>query len=171
MKMQLIEPSKIDKNEFNDFINEFKIANERLVPYSINQKDMVFQTYIEMLTDEALGKGIPENWVPASTYFLVDEKQKIHGAVNIRHRLTDNLRIEGGHIGYGIRPSVRKQGYGTKILELALDRIQTLNVNKVLVTCDKDNAGSARIIQKNGGELDSEVKKDNKIVQRYWIKL
>ncbi len=44
--MKLTEPLKIDENEFNEFVNEIKAANESLVPYSINQKDMDFWTYV-----------------------------------------------------------------------------------------------------------------------------
>ena len=169
--MKLKNPVEIDEIEFIEFVNEFKSANERFVPYSLNQKDMDFQTYIRRLQEESLGIDIPENWVPASTYFLVDETHKIFGAVNIRHRLTDNLMIEGGHVGYGIRPSVRNQGYGTKILKMALDILREMNVEDVLVTCDKDNIGSAKVIQNNGGKLDSEIEKDEAIIQRYWIKI
>ena len=169
--MKLKDPVEIDEIEFIEFVNEFKSANERFVPYSLNQKDMDFQTYIRRLQEESLGIDIPENWVPASTYFLVDETHKIFGAVNIRHRLTDNLMIEGGHVGYGIRPSVRNQGYGTKILKMALDILREMNVEDVLVTCDKDNIGSAKVIQNNGGKLDSEIEKDEAIIQRYWIKI
>jgi predicted acetyltransferase len=169
--MKLKDPLEIDEIEFIEFVNEFKSANERFVPYSLNQKDKDFQTYIRRLQEESLGIDIPENWVPASTYFLVDETHKIFGAVNIRHRLTDNLMIEGGHVGYGIRPSVRNQGYGTKILKMALDILREMNVEDVLVTCDKDNIGSAKVIQNNGGKLDSEIEKDEAIIQRYWIKI
>ncbi|MCD4817877.1 MAG: GNAT family N-acetyltransferase [Candidatus Cloacimonetes bacterium] len=85
--------------------------------------------------------------------------------------MIDKLRIEGGHIGYGIRPSARNQGYGTKILELALKKVSEIGIKKVLVTCDKQNIHSARIILKNGGKFDSEIEYNNKIVQRYWIEL
>jgi len=169
--MRLIDPLKIDESEFNDFINEFKVAKEDLVPYSLNQRDLNFQAYVKSLNNESLGKGIPEHWVPASTHFLIDDEGKICGAVNIRHRLTEKLRIEGGHIGYGVRPSARNQGYGTKILELALDKAREMGINKVLVICDEENIHSARIIQKNGGKLESEIEKDDKMVQRYWIEL
>ena len=120
---------------------------------------------------QARGKGIPENWVPASTYFLVNNKGKIYGAVNVRHRLTKYLMIEGGHIGFGIRPSVRNQGYGTKILELTFDKVRQMGIKKVLITCYKDNVYSSRVIIKNGGILDSEIEKDNEIIQRFWIEL
>lgn len=169
--MKLVGPLEIDESEFNDFIGEFKATNERLVPYSLNQRDMDFKTYIRSLQEESLGEGISENWVPASTYFLVDDEHKIYGAVNIRHRLNDKLMIDGGHVGYGIRPSARNQGYGTMILAFALNKIQEMKLRDVLVTCDKDNIGSAKVIQNNGGKLDSEIEEDGNITQRYWIKL
>ncbi|MDO9576609.1 MAG: GNAT family N-acetyltransferase, partial [Candidatus Cloacimonadales bacterium] len=105
------------------------------------------------------------------TLFLVDDAGKIYGAANIRHRLTENLKIEGGHIGYGIRPSQRGKGYGTKLLRLALQKIKELGIAKALITCDKENTHSAKVITNNGGRLDSEIAKDGRIVQRYWVGL
>ena len=169
--MKLVDPIKIDESEFNDFIEEFKSVGEDLVPYSLNQKELGFEAYVASLGDESLGKGIRADWVPASTYFLLDDEGKIYGAVNIRHSLTEKLRIEGGHVGYGIKPSARNQGHGTEILRLAMDKVRELGIKRVLITCDKKNPHSARIITKNGGKLDSEIEKDNKTVQRYWIHL
>ncbi len=169
--MQLIAPHKIDQRAFDEFINEFKNVGEKLVPVALDQKGMDFQTYIGRLADESSGKGIPENWVPSSTYFLVDKKGKIYGAVNIRHRLTNALKLDGGQIGYGIRPSVRRHGYGTIILKMALAIIRTMDIKEVILTCSRDNTASAHVIQKNGGILDSENKKGDTIVQRYRIRL
>ena len=42
------------------------------------------------------------------------------GEASIRHQLNAHLMQEGGHIGYGIRPSRRDRGYGKRILALAL---------------------------------------------------
>ncbi len=167
--MKLVDPSKIIENEFDDFIGEFKAAREALVPFSLKRKGKSFNAYVRSLGDESLGIGLPENWVPASTCFLVDDEGRIYGAVNIRHWLTENLRIEGGHIGYGIRPSKRNKGYGTRILSLALEETAGMGISRVLVTCDKENVHSASVILRNGGELDSEIEYGNKILQRYWI--
>jgi predicted acetyltransferase len=168
--MKLIEPQYIDEHEFTEFVNEFTAAQERLVPYSIDRKGQDFQHYIQALTDESMGKELPEGWVPASTYFLVDQTGKIYGAVNIRHQLTAALRNEGGHIGYGIRPSARQQGLGTMILKLGLEKLREMGIEHVLVTCEKHNVPSAKVILANGGILDSEVEhSENKVTQRYWI--
>ncbi len=102
---------------------------------------------------------------------MTDDRGHIYGAVNIRHKLTDQLMTEGGHIGYDIRPSKRNHGYGTKILEIALKKACKMGIGKVLVTCRKQNIYSAKIIENNGGKFDSEIENDRKISLRYWIEL
>lgn len=78
-----------------------------------------FELFIKKLEAYALGQQLPEGYVPMSTFWLsVDDT--LVGISKLRHHLTESLRIEGGHIGYGIRPSERKKGYGTKLLELTL---------------------------------------------------
>ena len=73
------------------------------------------------------------------------------GAVNIRHRLNEQLLLNGGHIGDGIRPSQRHKGFGTQMIALALMECRKIGLSKVLMVCDKENTASARTIQKNGG--------------------
>ena len=111
--------------------------------------------------------------VPDSVFFLLDtDRNRLLGAVNIRHYLNDSLLFSGGHIGDGIRPSERQKGYGTEIIRLALVECKKLGINKVLMTCDKDNIASAKTIIKNGGVLESEfVNEEGEIEQRYWINL
>ncbi len=79
----------------------------------------------------------------------------------------------GGHIGYRIRPSERRKGYGTLILALTLAEARKLGLPRVLLTCDQDNIASARVIQANGGALASEgySPQTQTLVSRYWIEL
>ena len=86
-------------------------------------------------------------------------------------RLTDALKREGGNIGYGIRPKERGKGYGTILLSKTLKKAKDLGLNRVLLTCDKSNIGSARVIKKNGGKFESEefLKEIRAYFQRYWI--
>ena len=85
--------------------------------------------------------------------------------------MREKLRVIGGHIGYGIRPTERNKGYGSIILRLALEKARKLGIKNVLITCAKDNIASAKVVQNNGGKLDSELIKGNRTVQRYWIEL
>mgnify|MGYP002236365423 FL=1 len=41
---------------------------------------------------------------------------------NLRHHLNDYLLAYGGHIGYSVRPSERKNGYASQMLRLTLEK-------------------------------------------------
>ncbi|MBI5830804.1 MAG: GNAT family N-acetyltransferase [Armatimonadetes bacterium] len=109
--------------------------------------------------------------VPSSTRWLVDASDRILGECRVRHRLTERLLHHGGHIGYYVRPSARRQGHGTRMLALALDEARGLGLLRVLVTCDKVNLGSAAIIRANHGVLEDEPvsRFTHQVIQRYWI--
>ena len=110
--------------------------------------------------------------MPDSTFFCLDETQDIFvGAVNIRHFLNEALLLNGGHIGDGVRPSQRRKGIATAMIALALEECRKLGLDRVLMVCDKENIGSAKSIQKNGGILENEVVVNGVIEQRYWIDL
>jgi predicted acetyltransferase len=115
-------------------------------------------------------QSTPEK-VTSNVYFaFVDGK--IVGTIAVRHALNESLMNNGGHIGYGIRPSERRKGYGAKMLALALYKCREFGIEKALVTCDKDNIASAKTVMRNGGILENEITEDDgNIVQRYWISL
>ena len=117
------------------------------------------------------GIDLKPNLVPQTTYWLVKDGTTIVGESRLRHALTPDLKLEGGHIGYVIRPSQRLQGNGKEILRLTMRKAKEMGFDKVLVTCDKDNIGSSKIIVANGGILDGEgvSKRSKKLVQRYWV--
>jgi predicted acetyltransferase len=101
---------------------------------------------------EALRKGLnlPKDYVPSSTFWLVEDGEFV-GMGNLRHRLTDALLRFGGHIGYAIRPAKWGRGYGTLLLKLLLKEAVCLGIEEVLLTCDKANIASAKVMRKNGG--------------------
>ena len=174
--MELVLPSAEYKRSFIEAVTEYQReggSDDRSRRYgglSVSELESDFDTYVEHERSHALGQNLPEGYVPETTYWLVDGGEFI-GRVSIRHRLTEHLQKIGGLIGYDIRPSKRKNGYGTKILQLALPRAKDIGLSKVLVTCDATNVGSRRIIEKNGGILENQVPNPetgiNKL--RFWI--
>jgi predicted acetyltransferase len=126
---------------------------------------------VEKLDGYSKGIGVNDGFVESSTYWLIDHGNKVLGAVDIRHRINENLSCRGGHIGYGIRPSERRKSYASKMLFLALYICKNMNIPRVLITCSKNNVGSAKTIIKNGGVLDSEGMDNGEAFQRYWINL
>ena len=161
-QMELVLPSAEYKRSFIEAVTEYQQEggsddrSKRYADLSVSALGSDFDAYIENEKSHALGKNLPAGYVPETTYWLVDGSEFI-GRVSIRHRLTEHLRQIGGLIGYDIRPSKRKHGYGTKILELALPKAKEIGLRKVLVTCDATNIASRRIIEKNGGILENQV--------------
>ena len=132
-----------------------------------------FSAYLRHLHDQSDGRDLPVGYVPMTTFWLVKDNQTILGESRLRHALTPELADFGGHIGYVIRLSQRRKGYGTLILKLTLEKAGALGIRRVRVTCDTDNIGSARIIERNGGSLagHSINPKNGKRTSQYWIDL
>lgn len=130
------------------------------------------ENLLKRFEDHSNGIGLPEGWVPGTTFWLVDKGEYIGGG-NIRHTLTDLLMKFGGHIGYEIRPSKWGQGYGTLQLKLLLAEASKLGIKSALVTCASNNLASVRVIEKNGGVLmdciNIEIGSYNRPTNRYMI--
>ncbi|MGO9486492.1 MAG: GNAT family N-acetyltransferase [Rhodomicrobium sp.] len=98
-------------------------------------------------------KGRTGPSVPSNTFWLMDGAAFI-GSASIRARIdVPALAHYGGHIGYGIRPPMRRKGYGTRVLALALQVCRGMGMGIVRISCAEDNIGSRRIIEANGGVL------------------
>ncbi len=146
---------------------------EALVPFPLAFENEDFSAFLGKLSACARGEGIPEGFVPHSTYWLVRDGSEVIGVSNLRHRLTKALRFEGGHIGYGVRPTARRCGYATEILRHTLERARAMGMSEAWITCAKTNEASARTILRNEGVLDSEeyIPTQGEVFQRYRISL
>ena len=72
------------------------------------------------------------------------------------------------HLGY--LPGHRRRGYATEILRQSLRVVTGHGVERVLVTCDDDNVGSATVIERCGGVLaEVGIGHDGQALRRYWI--
>jgi predicted acetyltransferase len=171
MKLELLRANNEMEEQYYDFINEWESSGEEIVPRAAALLDMDYKSWLTRTYKKESKDNCPAHLVPAHTYFLVLENKRIIGAINIRHYLNDYLLNFGGHIGYGIRPSERKKGYAALMLSMALPIAKELGINKALITCDKNNVGSAKTIINNGGVLENEVIGKDEITQRYWIEL
>ena len=172
MSLKLIKLSKSYENQLGEMIEEWRKDQElhhtNHSPWAIFKNDYHdFDYYLANLEVKEAADGK----VPDSVFFLLDtERDRLLGAINIRHCLNEHLLKKGGHIGDGIRPSERRKGYATEMIRLALIECRKLGIDKVLMTCDKNNIGSAKSIINNGGILENEfMNSDGEIEQRYWI--
>jgi predicted acetyltransferase len=133
---------------------------------------MSFTDHLAKLRNNRAGIGLLEGRVPSTMFYgFVDGE--IIGRVNVRHQLTENLLVRGGHIGYAVAPRFRRRGYATEMVRQALPYLRTLGIPRALITCDDGNAASCKIIEGIGGQLENKIwdSADQKMVRRYWVKL
>jgi len=107
---------------------------------------------------------LDEDWVLNTNLWWVDEQGYI-GRMSVRHELNAWLREVGGHIGYDVRRSRRREGHATAMLAAVLPLARDLGIDRALVTCDVGNVGSRTVIERNGGVPDGE--RDGKL--RFWV--
>lgn len=155
------------------FLAEFREAGEDVVPWIVAEVGDDFVEYVRRLHAASDGSGIPAGFVAHSTYWLVDPSEEIVAISNLRHELNDFLLTYGGHIGFGVRPSARGNGYATEVLRQTLLKARSRGIERVRVTCARSNVASARTILRNGGQLDDEeyMPDHGQVVCRYWIDL
>jgi predicted acetyltransferase len=169
--LRLAMPRPELKESFLRAAAEFPYDEETLA-YERDLAVRDFDRYVRSAQAWAQGRDLPRGWIAVSTFWLAEGDEYI-GTVNVRHKLNDWLLRYGGHIGYGIRPSRRRMGYGTEICRLGLEEARKLGLKRVLITCDADNIGSKKIIESNGGVFENELPQPDRSVpkRRYWFDL
>lgn len=170
--IELVFPTKEHKAQVMDYKKEFEVSKDSMDGTGGLSSAISFGEWLSAIIDNREEETVRAGLVPASTYLALRQSdQKLVGMVDIRHRLNDYLFQFGGHIGYSVRKSERRKGYAKVMLGLALEICKDRDMKKVLVTCDKDNIGSAKSIRYNDGVLENEVLDEEGITQRYWILL
>jgi predicted acetyltransferase len=171
--LRLERPREDLADSYRALLGEFAARGEALIPFTLEFDHADFPALVRTLEACSRGEGLPEGFVPHSTFWLVRDGREVVGVSNLRHALTPRLRHEGGNIGYGVRPSARRRGYATAMLRATLEEARAVGLGEVLLTCAKANAGSVATILACGGRFDSEefIAARGEVVQRYWIGL
>lgn len=169
--MIFVKPDMKYKEQFLDMMEEWRAEGGEIIPSVMEdvRRDN-FEEMMEKFRRDEMEEFLPPGYVPATLLLAYEESSdRVVGAVHIRHRLNEKLRLDGGHIGDGVRPSERRKGYATAMIAMALRECKRMGITKVLMTCRRTNIGSAKSIQNNGGVYEGEDMVDGKMEQRYWI--
>ena len=125
-----------------------------------------FKRWIEKQISYSHGIGLEDKLVPQTTFWLRRNGYPV-GLSRIRHRLNEVLLVRGGNIGFCIRPKERGKNLAPVLLNKTLVHAKRMGIGKVLLTCDMNNMGSWKTIEKCGGILENT--EDG--WRRYWIEL
>ena len=96
--MRLIETWLADPERAFDLFAKFPAEETGFENPAAGMDREQFAAYVRGLRDESLGVGLPDGWVPATKYILVNDEGDYVGIFNLRHRLTDFLRNGPGHM-------------------------------------------------------------------------
>ncbi len=115
----------------------------------------------------------PQGNVTSSSYIAVRlSDNKVVGIIDLRHHIDHPiLRVWGGHMGYTVRPSERRKGYAKEMLRQNLQNCRVRGMDKVLITCERNNIASEKTIRANGGVFEKEVSVGDGTIKRFWIEL
>jgi len=170
MGMKIVKYNKLSESGYLEYINDWEFSEEIIVPMAATREDASFHELLTRWTTDETDEVYKKGFVPSTLYFLVNKK-KVLGAIHFRHELNDDLLCKGGHIGYGIRPSERGNGYALKMLLLLLDIVKAKGYNNILITCDEGNIASAKTIESANGILYDKIELEGETTLRYWIHL
>ena len=154
--LRLVHPCATFRESFIVAKTEYRAHRVVDFGYPHVELDEDFAYFLKRCEERRLGKNIPKGFVPDSSFWLTDGVHYL-GSGNIRHYLNESLKSFGGHIGYSIRPQAWGQGLGTIQLLLLLKEARQLGIQTARLTCFDDNAGSYRVMEKNGAVLVNKV--------------
>ncbi|MBR3840334.1 MAG: GNAT family N-acetyltransferase [Erysipelotrichales bacterium] len=165
----LIEPYEKYLKSYIEAYEEYQ--NNLVTTYAFDDAKSydIFEKYHNYRNEINLKPGR----VGSHYFWLVDDESDYFiGEITIRHQLNDALLQYGGHIGYGIRYSEWNKGYGSLMLSYALEKAKEIGLSKILITCDDENIGSAKVMENNGFILQDKVvniiNSKEIITRRYW---
>ena len=104
--MKLRRPTLEDKDAILEMIAEFDAAKSYMHGGvgSTWKRAKNYEDWLKIVEQQEDAGNLPEGWVPAIQYISVDEENRPLGFLALRLLLNEKLFVEGGHIGYSIRP-------------------------------------------------------------------
>ena len=99
--------------------------------------------------------GLPKGYAGQTSFWMYVEGRPVAFG-KIRHSLNENSRKVGGNIGYAVDPLERGKGYATLFLSELIHLANMMGIEEILLSVEKYNYASKRVIEKNGGYVFNE---------------
>ena len=174
--MEFIKPSKKYLKSYCEGCSEMwdNIHNNYII-HNPEKYESWKNTIFEEFKNKEKGINLPEGFVPSVTYWIISNGEYI-GTINIRLKLSEQLKKYGGHIGIAIRPSKQNSIYGFKASLWAYNKAHEMNISPILATCFKSNKPSLRFLtskfspyykaEEDTFEIDGTIHE----IMRFWYK-
>lgn len=149
--LRFILPDRTSREDVLSFYREIEEGGGECIGIG-NYRD--FDRWLTGMQNRHTGENLPDGYVRENFYLCYDGDTLV-GVFSLKFELTEFLSSFGGHIGYAVRPSRRRQGLATQMLRQGLALAQQFGFARVLCVCDEDNYASGEDV----------------VVKRYWISL
>lgn len=174
--IELIEFNEKNYNEYIEMYNEFIFNKSDLIPDVLELKcknEDDFKNILIELANRKNGKHADLDWYKDSYYFLAFDNNVLIGMGCIRNNLTKKGYDVWGNIAYGVRPSQRQKGYGTKIARQLVVKCKELGMKEIILCHYEDNVISPKIFNKIGAKYTNSANStaSDKKIKRYKIAL
>lgn len=170
--LEFKRPSLNDEKFLTDYKNEFFNNNELTIDGSALLDKMPFNEWLTNTINNSSEKTVRKDWCVSDTFLVIRKKDNfLIGMVDIRHSLNNfYLKEYWGHIGYSVRPSLRRNGYATQILKKAINYAKSIGILSLMLGCYENNIASIKTIEKCGGRLyEKKLCCDKKPMRVYYI--
>ena len=95
-----------------------------------------------------------QHWVPCYVFHILSAKTEIEaGEIKLRIGNTEQMRLYGGHVGYGVRPEFRGNHFAAKALRLLIPLARRHGLSELWITCNPENVASRRTCELAGAEM------------------
>lgn len=130
------------------FLHAFAQRGETEINGGCGLAEMHYGQWLRHLA--RVSQGLEPGWMPSRVYWAFLPGDPVPAAiVEVRCPITP-AEYHNGHIGLAVRPDLRRNHYGSRLVSWAEGRLLALGQRWVLITCDEWNAPSRRMIERCG---------------------
>lgn len=149
--LKLVNLKKEDYEEYKKMIQEWKESGTTFVPDFLElpcntEEDFMF--IIDVIEKASLGIHEDLDYYEKCYYHLVKETNhnQIIGAVALRENMTKLGETTLGNIAIGVRPSCRKLGYATELIQMLLEEARGLGMKEITACHYEENEISPKLL-------------------------
>lgn len=159
--IKILKPSIKYKTQICTFIDSWE--EDDFNDHPLFQTMLTFNQYLKQIDT------LEKNRINPMLYYFVLEQNELIGFLELRLAQNEFNHYYAGHLGYGVHPSKRNQGYGNLILKKGIQELKKFKVQPIYLTCDTTHLISKKMFTKINAHYIEDYQVDNEQKSIYKI--